>query len=97
MIAAQEMADIATSLFAPVRMGVVYPSSPFILGTAPDAASTSDDIFSAAPLPQRFVSTNNGSSLSTRAVRFAEQPSAEQPSDVLASDMMETDAVRLLY
>ena len=91
MVAAQEMADVATSLFAPVRMGVVYPSSPFILGSAPDATSTSDDIFSAAPLPQRFVSSNKSSS--TRAVRFADQQSAEQPPSGTAGEMMETDNV----
>ena len=94
MVAAQEMADVATSLFAPVRMGVVYPSSPFILGSAPDATSTSDDIFSAAPLPQRFVSSSNSPSSSTRAVRFADQQSVEQPPSAGAgSEMMDTDNV----
>ncbi|XP_066917257.1 E3 ubiquitin-protein ligase UBR5-like isoform X2 [Clytia hemisphaerica] len=99
MIAAQEMSDVACSLFAPVRMGVVYPSPPFVLGTAPDATSTSDDIFSTPPLPQRYLSPTSGSSSSNqRNVRFAEQVTSGGGSGGNAGnedeEMMETDQSR---
>ena len=68
MFAAQELADVASTIFAPVRMGVVYPSAPFTLGTAPDSTSASDDLFSAAPLPERVATSPTNT---TTRVRFA--------------------------
>lgn len=79
VLVAQEMADIASSVFAPVRMGVVYPSAPFTLGSAPDSTQTSEELFSAPPLPERFsgMSSSSSSSGSQSRVRFAEEPSVE--------------------
>lgn len=79
VLAAEEMANIAATIFAPVRMGVVYPSSPFSLGTIPDSSSVSDELFSILPLPER---SSVPYSQSTR-VRFANTLTVEggQPEE----------------
>lgn len=86
MIAAQEMADVASTIFAPVRMGVVYPSAPFTLGTAPDSTSASDDLFSAAPLPERPTSSQGH----TTRVRFAAHPDISEGNNE-GDEEMETE------
>lgn len=54
VIAVKELACIADALFAPVRLGVVYPSAPFTLSSlASDGSQACEDLFSVLPLPAR--------------------------------------------
>lgn len=53
-IAIEELCEIADSLIAPVRMGVLRPTAPFTLATANiDAIQGSEEIFNIDPLPPR--------------------------------------------
>ena len=57
-----ELCETAESLIAPVRMGVVRPTAPFSLVSAPiDAISGSEELFSVEPLPQRAAGGATGS------------------------------------
>lgn len=54
VIAVKELACIADALFAPVRLGVVYPSAPFtLLSFVSDGSQACEDLFSVLPLPAR--------------------------------------------
>ena len=54
VIAVKELASVAAALFAPVRLGVVYPSAPFTLSSlASDGSQACDELFSVLPLLSR--------------------------------------------
>ncbi|XP_065677761.1 E3 ubiquitin-protein ligase UBR5 isoform X1 [Hydra vulgaris] len=76
VFAAKQIADIAASLFAPVRMGVVYPSAPFTLGTGLESAAACDDLFTVLPLPGRKDSVN------PLRVRFADNDQADDTEEM---------------
>ncbi|XP_062606641.1 E3 ubiquitin-protein ligase UBR5-like isoform X3 [Saccostrea cucullata] len=53
-LAIEELCEMADSLIAPVRMGVLRPTAPFTLATANiDAIQGSEEIFNLDPLPPR--------------------------------------------
>ena len=83
VLAAQEMADIAATIFSPVRMGVVYPSVPFTLGSAPDSTSASDELFSTVPLPERSSTAH----VQQTRVRFADRPSVDDTQNENEEEM----------
>ena len=69
VVAARELALLADSIFAPVRLGVVYPSAPFTLSSlSTDGSQACEDLFSAVPLPSRA----HGANARGHHVRFQE-------------------------
>ncbi|XP_065062827.1 E3 ubiquitin-protein ligase UBR5-like isoform X1 [Rhopilema esculentum] len=59
VVAAKELACIADAIFAPVRLGVVYPSAPFTLSPMPtEGHQACEDLFSVLPLPSRSANDN---------------------------------------
>ena len=92
-IAAKELAYVADAIFAPVRLGVVYPSAPFTLPLpSTDGSQACEDLFSVLPLPARTSSEN------TRGlhVRFEEtQNGRDEERPQSRADDMETDVSRI--
>ena len=87
-IAAPELAKIASTIFAPVRMGVVYPSTPFTLGSSADSISLSDDFFTMAPLPGRTTTTTNVITRDHPRVRFADNPVVDEIADDIETEVL---------
>ena len=76
VLAAKELASMADALFAPVRLGVVYPSSPFSLVALPsDVSQATEDLFSIPPLPSRQQDSNFSH---VQRVRFEESSHANR-------------------
>ena len=90
VIAVKELACIADAVFAPVRLGVVYPSAPFtLLSFVSDASLACDDLFSVLPLPSRTGTENSRA----HHVRFENAPPEreEEPSQSDRAEEVEMD------
>lgn len=90
VIAVKELACIADAVFAPVRLGVVYPSAPFtLLSFVSDASLACDDLFSVLPLPSRTGTENSR----VHHVRFENAPPEreEEPSQSDRAEEIEMD------
>ena len=86
-IASPELAKIASTIFSPVRMGVVYPSTPFTLGSSSDSINLSEDFFSMIPLPGRTTNTNNSITRDHPRVRFAENPLVDEVNEDMETEV----------
>eukprot|EP00794_Sanderia_malayensis_P011765 gene11765-12982_t len=78
VLAAKELGQIADSIFAPVRLGVVYPSAPFTLSSvSSDGPQACEELFSVLPFPSR---TSHSANARGHHVRF-EESQTEQSAE----------------
>ena len=93
-VAAKELAYVADAIFAPVRLGVVYPSAPFTLPfLANDGSQACEDLFSVLPLPAR-TSSENTRGLHVRFEETQNERDEERPQS--RADDMEMDVSSIL-